>query len=299
VIALCLAIVFGIVRLVLFRELQFGGRLTVSATYNPSWLAAQAGVAVLLSATMLADVHKRRGRGALWIVAGSISLLGLLMTQGRNALLALSIVGAAFLGMALARSAVRWTSSGRLPRSRFRTGLQLAAMAGILAAVGLLGLIGLATKYPELVSYARLLQLTSGDASLATAGRTDTWRSYVWILGQSNQWIVGWGVWSAPFVYFTWFLDLEPPHNTFLSVLVELGIVGLALYLAAFVTLAANTYRLTGVIAQGARAVLAYAFLLSFGNDMLTYKYFWLTVTLSIVLAKWAESAADRQGAVA
>jgi hypothetical protein len=45
--------------------------------------------------------------------------------------------------------------------------------------------------------------------------------------------------------------------------------------------------------------VLAYAFLLSFGNDMLTYKYFWLTVTLSIVLAKWAESAADRQGAVA
>jgi O-antigen ligase len=280
----CAAVIYGAYVLVSLGGQRWAGRLSVSDDYNPSWLAAQAGLVVLLSACALTG-SSRSPRPLLWSAAGTVAFLGLLATQGRNALIAL--IGALLIvfGPRLHAGAVKFLSHGWVERERIRRTSLGMLMVAVLSGLTLALFLEVASRFPGIISFERIAGLFSGDAELATAGRTAVWAEYLSILARSHIWLVGAGIWSAGEIHLAFEGSAVPPHNVFISLLVELGLPGLFLYLMNFVALGRVALRVAephGVAAQG---VLAYSFLLGFGNDVLTYKYFWLGLTLFAVLS--------------
>lgn len=282
--SVCVAITYGAYAVLSFGGLRWAGRLSVSDDYNPSWLAAQAGLVVLLAVCALTSWSRRTSR-LIWGVAGTLALLGLLATQGRNALIALIGTLVLVFGPRLQMRMFQFLSGGWIARRHIRSMALGASLVIVMSALSIAAFVELASRYPGVISFERIARLVSGDSNLATAGRTSLWADYLSILADSNIWLFGAGIWSASDVYLTFAGGSVPPHNVFLSLLVELGLPGLFLYLLALLALARVALRLTGPDGVMAAAVLVYSFLLGFGNDVLLYKYFWLGLTLFAVLS--------------
>jgi O-antigen ligase len=293
--SVCVTITYGAYAVLSFGGLRWAGRLSVSDDYNPSWLAAQAGLVVLLAVCALTSWSRRTSR-LIWSLAGTFAFLGLLATQGRNALIALIGTLVLVFGPRLQMRMFQFFSGGWIARRHIRSMALGASLVIVMSALSIAAFVELASRYPGVISFERIARLFSGDSDLATAGRTILWADYLSILADSHIWLLGAGIWSASDVHLTFAGSSLPPHNVFLSLLVELGLPGLFLYLLALLALARVALRLTGPDGVMAAAVLVYSFLLGFGNDVLLYKYFWLGLTLVAVLS--AQSRARARGRV-
>lgn len=153
---------------------------------------------------------------ALAVIGLGASLLAFLMTVSRGGFVGLaagSVLGAFFLRQYVSGKAV------------------MTAAAGLLVLV----LVSLAvlyfTGYTELI-YDRVVgKTTGGSAQTITSGRTWIWSEYLGkMLGTPITLITGFG-WNS-YNYFPDFL--RAPHNGYLGVFFQLGIIGLTLVLLSF-----------------------------------------------------------------
>jgi len=125
--------------------------------------------------------------------------------------------------------------------------------------------------------------------------------------------ILGVGLWQfAPYMhkYMPPGLDLQfyVPHNTFLQTAVELGLVGLALFLAIFFFTLVNLSRLRKV-ARSSGDVFMYSLATALGNGIVAFavavffvsaihaRVFWFAVFLSTCLPAFLAKAVDKKAA--
>ena len=188
------------------------GRLS-GATADANALAAQLLVAAVLAGTLRGLLPRGSPRRALATLAIPLALVGFLATQSRSGLIALALAGATALAL---------QRRGRAP-----------LVAGGLAAVALCAV------YFGLVAPAAWERVTSTE----TSGRGVLWT----VAGRmiADQPVLGVGADNYRLVSVQYLLrpgatDTDiyvidrplPAHNIFLEVLADLGLVGLALYLA-------------------------------------------------------------------
>ncbi len=124
-------------------------------------------------------------------------------------------------------------------------------------------------------------------------GRNYIWH-VVWLAWQQHPWI-GWGTGGAIAAYNANYLNVylhvtekwsRPPHNTYLHVAVDLGVVGLVLFGAALVAACsdvrrvARTHPLYDVRVMLTASLAALFFVASF-IDLMDYKYLWVILALA------------------
>ena len=174
----------------------------------------------------------------------------------------------------------------------------LLGCVAIVAVVILLSrrrLVGLAIGIPMMIGIPLLVpaiaQRMLEAFQTGGAGRTSLWH-VAWI-GFLQRPLLGWGVSGSIDAYDVNFFKVYQahsvgwvitPHNTPLHVAVELGVIGLALFVLAY----AATFLMLRVVPKndslsdlrtGLAAALTALVLVSFFIDLLSYKYVWLVLT--------------------
>jgi O-antigen ligase len=195
-------------------------RLTSSAGLDPNELAAVLVAGVVLSGALAFNVRRSPGLALASVSAGTLCLFGLFLTDSRGGMVALGVTLVAAIALA-----GRW---------RMRVAVVVAAIAG----VAFLYFSTLASPQQR----ERVTAVTQGEARLQN-GRSTIW-TVGWRMAEANP-IAGVGAGNFQSASRAYLLQpglltrtdqilLEAPkiaHNTYLGVLAELGIVGLALFL--------------------------------------------------------------------
>lgn len=273
--------------LVSIEQYLSGVNRTVGLAGDANFFAAVQVAAVPLQAILATRV---RGTGVRLAV-----LLGLAVTVG-------SVVTSLSRGGLLALAAVVLMLLFQPARTFFRT---RARKRAFLTAIAVGTAILLAASFSALSARTSSL-FNSGDGG---SGRTNLWRAALtgWhehelagmgfgaFIGQSNALLL-----RTPGVDFSAYA-LRPTgqfvHNAYLESLVELGVVGLALFLAVLVSVALalrRTARLAAAAGQGLVGAFTRALLLSlagfaFASVFLsteTNRYLWVMVGLSLALPR-------------
>jgi putative inorganic carbon (hco3(-)) transporter len=204
-----------------------GGRADASGSYDPNDLAY-----VLLSTLPLALAFaltaRTRAKRLTNAAVCAVLLLALLLTSSRGGLVGLVAMLAALVLLPLRRppSGGYWLPQIRRPRNRI-----------VLPLVGLLCASTLAWPYLPAETRERLssvLQLSS-DYNMDTTNRDS--RSAIWTRGLTAavRRPVGYGVDTFPMVDVHMGGKFRAPHNSYLEVLVELGFLGLPLFIRMYV----------------------------------------------------------------
>lgn len=280
-ISLCIAIFYGMYRLFYFIVDDFNFRLSVSSSYNPSWIAAYAGLVIILS-VILFSWHTNRIGKLLWLFIGIIALIGIILTQGRNALLALLMI---FLIFVPRHYFIAFYLRTKIKRHYIYS----IFLFVIILLTAIFAIIYIINSLPHSFSLDRLALLITLQGDF-TAGRFTIWSDYFTILSSTLFWIYGCGFQTAADLLLLKCGYFVEPENIFITIVTELGILGLLLYFNIFVSLYLKYRKIKGILARGAKATLVYSFFLGFGNNTLIYKYFWISLTMSIVLAFWANN---------
>jgi O-antigen ligase len=221
-------------------QVEYGGRLT-GTTLDPNELASVLVAGVALSGGVAANLRHSPGLRLAALAGGGVCMLGIFLTVSRGGLLA--------LGLALACAIVL---AGK------------ARMKVIVAAVVVLfaGWYYFAELAPP-EARERLAQSPQGESRLLE-GRTTIWQ-VGWRMVEANA-AKGVGAGNFPIASRHYLLQpgavtrsdqilIEDPqvaHNTYLGILAELGIVGLALFLVIIVfcvvscVQAARNFRIRG-----------------------------------------------------
>ena len=281
-IALLFALAYSLFNIFILGNVFEHGRLSLSESYNPSWFAALLGLGVILSITNV-SIANNTMRKLFWSLVILIFLFVLIFTQGRNAMVALFLAGMITVIVLYTKDFFRFVFYLVLKK---RLAKVMAIFIGVLI-ITIFSVVYIVNTYPELLSIERLMRFQSGDIDSITSNRATIWTNYFKIFEFDHHAIFGHGLWSSAFIYEEYYGIVKPPHNTFISVFFELGIVGLIIYLCFFIALGIHTFKQRGILAKASQATFLYAFFLNFGNDMLTYKYFWITIFFSILLVKY------------
>lgn len=172
-------------------------------------------VAMSLPAIVAISFTTRGIERLFWMVSVIVTAITLLMTVSRGAFVATFIAGAcAFL---LFR---RYAPPGRIAV------LALSAVLGVFA----IGIAAVALGFGELL-YERVVNSMSSDLGSTSSGRTEIWRNALGTMFESPLTLLtgfGWrAYWSMPFRY--------SPHNYYLNLWFNLGVIGLASSILLFV----------------------------------------------------------------
>ena len=241
-------------------------RFSLGETYNPTWYAAMVCALALASACFF---RQYGSIGKVVFLAGALSAAYLVLaTQGRSALI--STYFAVLVGSVL--------SAFRFGNNRAKTYAVL-----IVSITLVLGIIISFRRYElaywmnsiEIIRLDRVALLLTGDRNQATAGRVDIWISYLEYIGRS--WFIPAGPNEAAIASGVG----RPTENTYLAVIVDFGPIMLMLWLAFHVRLVyvATTSRSASIV-----ALALFPVFLSFGNDIIYYKYYWYTVGLILAV---------------
>lgn len=236
-----LVLSIGVLALLLFISLPFGiweGEL-ISEGYLGMGRLLGAGVIVALS-TML---DRRKGPGFVVILGATIlGSLGMLLLGGRGP----------FLSLVFAAGVMVWlaTSRGSSTTSRIRAGLIVGTLVSTVAAVTVL-LTGMASTSFRTLDRLALLIPGGPSAGMSANSREGFYSVALHYWGTAP--LIGHGLGSWP-ILLGWGDVRLYPHNIFLEILVETGIVGLLLFVL-LATLAlhrfARAYRGTPQTQQG------------------------------------------------
>lgn len=274
---------FSLYQYFILKNIYFAGRLTVSEFYNPSWFAALLGLGVI-TAFIYIKIERKIIYRTFGIILIGLFIIALMLTQGRTAIVALFGSCLFYLTRLDYRTHINKFLLHLKITKKFTLTIIVFA-SSILVVISIY--VYILNNYPHLVNIQRYLNLFSGDTAVATANRIPIWQNYFKILELSPNLIVGHGIWTSPLLYISNYGIYEPPHNGFISVLIELGLIGLLIYFFFYFSLLFKVNRGKKVNFRGAQVILIYAFLLNFGNDMITYKYFWILIVWTNLFIKF------------
>jgi len=275
-------LVAGAYGIYLFQHGSAPGRvwlqIDTGVTQDPNSFAASLllPIALLITTALSAARRLHRLAGAAGVL---ISIGGVYVTGSRGALLAIAAIFAYFL----------W-------RSRHRVKLLLIAIAAALMSL----------PFAELLN-----QRLSNAISSGGAGRLDIWK--VGFEAFTRHWLVGVGVGNFSAAYNESFISVyqrvlvgwnRGAHNLFVATGVELGIVGIALMLAAWI------YQFRALRQIGAHhklydlrvafeASVLGMFVVANFIDVMYFKYTWLTFgTMMLVRSLWLQHHSAEPSAV-
>jgi len=204
------------------------GRADDSSTmYDPNDLAyilltvAPLGIACTVTAT---SMRNRISYGAV----SAVMIIALLLTQSRGGLLGFLTVITLMTFIPLKPAVARGKNA--VARKTIRS-----TLGGILVAILLGGIIYTQLPASAQQRYATLLHLSS-DYNLNTEDTTG--RGDIWMRGM-NAFLhrpIGYGPQSYPMVDLVYGGKFKAPHNSYLQALVELGILGLFLFVRSYAT---------------------------------------------------------------
>lgn len=243
------------------------GLVVGDKTTNPNGF----GTVLLLPAAlaMAGVVGQRRLIGRL-VALGTLGFLGtgIYFTISRAALLGLLVLISVFIY----RIGVRW---------------QVVVLVALLAS--------LVATMPD-AFFVRMGRVFTGEDTTGS-GRTEIWKTGVAALDRFGVFGAGYGNYTATYRFsdVAIYGPLKGAHNTYLEVWVELGVVGLALMLAAVAGhfLAARGIRRVsqeGVVLSAIEAVCFSMLAGAFFGDRIAIKSFWLVW----ILLTWASRVAWR-----
>ena len=253
-----------------------GGRFSISESFNPSWYAAFLAWAIIASVA----VYPRSNTSgkAISIIAIVLSTILLLLTQGRNAAIALS------LSLIIALSVQIWPFYSTHLLVRIKKGylksIAKALPIILLIVIGTTFIMYETEYYLELDRLETFFEYFGDDWDRATAGRYSLWIDFTKI--SLDQAFIGGGVSSAANLYGGLHLSERTPHNIYILTMVEYGIIGIILWLAFIIGIIRHAF-----LYQNKFVLVWIAFfspIFGIGNDILYYKYWWMGLLLFLIL---------------
>lgn len=256
-----------------------GTRIIPTEEYNPTWLGAYAATTCVLCVYLLTS----RRRPFYWALLGGLGVATLLWTQSRNATLALVVA----VATAAAVHAARFLGSMRTTVAYRRLVRPLGAVVvggGLLVALATAFLVryGLAP-----LDFTRFALLLSSDPYMATAGRTEIWTRMASAF--SSPWGVGIGCFEPAFVNVYGYERL--PHNQWLYTFGELGVLGLILLALGGAYAVVRGVSMGHAAGIGAIATWFFVPLMTVGNDVLFYQYWWAAVISAFIVSMDVDSS--------
>ena len=254
-------------------NIWFHGRLTYSADANPAALGLFYALSIIICFYLRScSVNKK-----LWLFFALFFMFSLILTQARNSLISLSI---SFLLVIMPVAIINTLSNFISLRARLiRYSSLKNAIFLVLTATVLYHVFILLTAYIdfELMTH-RIFLILSGDSNQATAGRSTIWANYIAEIDSFNAMNFLFGIGSGMVYY-------QPisPHNTYISILFEHGLIGLILFkllvflLALVLFKAKNSHQLYSIY------LFLFSLLIMFGNDY-AYTTLWLVFALACIV---------------
>lgn len=255
-------------------EVYYKGRLTFSEEHNPTAFAAHLGASLIICSYLWPKFPRWRWFFSLSML---VFLLCMVLSQGKNALIALAL-SASICVILLARQSRK--TIGGMARSKHRV-VKLALTALLFS--GILGVMiawSLSIGIVDERFFSRLFEsAVEGDVDAFTTSRTWIWREYMKIdvpffgLGFDNT---------------AGFLDVSKiahfPHNAFLLYYVQGGLIAVLLYVVFLILLIRRSTMRRANDASSMVWLCFYLVLLSFGNDVTQYSYFWIPFAIWALL---------------
>lgn len=257
---------------------MFGGGRITFGDYNPSWAAAFHTVGILL---LLYYNFKNQSKftKVLRIFLLAFLIVFLVLTQGRNSILALVIILVINSLNYFKKESYYIISKFKIKKATIRNFLIFVTISLFLiffSYILIFNILGF-----EFETFTRFQKLFSGDRDTATAGRSTIWYNYLSII---QNYFRGHGIGSSTLSYFNFFGTYTPPHNIFILLFFETGIIGLFLYLIFKLYLFVYAYY--SPYKNLALVLSLYLLLISFGNDVLYYRYYWLVLMFLMILVE-------------
>jgi O-antigen ligase len=240
-------------------------RFSYNENYNPTWLAAHLVGSLILGAV----VYSSKSIVNILVVylISILTLFFLLYTQSRTSIFALLIS----IGLVLVFGFITDILRNKLKRSYIYYTVIIVVVISIVSIL----YINIADN---LIYLTRTFDtLEEGDYDRASAGRSYIWSVYLNLIVQEFK-PVGFGLASI-------ISNINTPHNNYLLLVYELGVVPLLLWLYFHFSMLVKSQ---GVIEK---SIGLFFFIFSIGNDMITYKYYWLLVYIYIVIIKVSNSS--------
>ncbi|MFN3648522.1 MAG: O-antigen ligase family protein [Armatimonadota bacterium] len=237
--------------------------------------------------------------------ATAVALICLVVSQNRSAWLGVLVGGIIFVGLSVAYS---WSLSSlaKVRRELLVTGLLLVLLVGMF--------LGVTRSNAGVAMRAATLQKLQGDSSLG-------WRVEMWRVGlrlTGDRPLLGWGPGSFPYaqqrlnpasrsaesIQRTGPSLTEDPHNAYVRIAAEQGVIGLLLFLgviAAFLIHAVRALprmqaRFRKHILIGCIASVAAGAVTVVGNPGWAYPeiaaYFWTVMGLGLAASGWGQAMA-------
>jgi hypothetical protein len=246
----------------------YGGRLTYSATANPTTLSAY----ICLSIIILIFIYSFSKYKASIQIVLTFLILSLLLTQGRNSILAICLSGLfVFFGTVMVQTRGVYSNLNRLIFNF------LLLLSLLFASTFVLPIIFDNFDF-NAMTYRIALLWSAVDANEVTAGRIDIWIHYWDLIFNSDlmRFFLGFGPGLSS--HEEWL-----PHNSYLSIFFEHGILGLSIFL---IVLSVNLLRFINLKHAPNRYaifIVLYIALLMFGNDY-SYSLLWVVLSLAIMV---------------
>ena len=252
-------------------------RATLAEDQNPNALARALGVGLLMVPYLLGQLRPTRWRIAI-VLAACVLGLAILFTGSRGA----------WVGLIAAFGLTWFLCRGKLVKLRSAVAVAIALVVGIAG----LYYVGVLDEW----MVQRIITLPSIEATHGGAGRTNIW-AVGWEMVKANS-LVGVGLGNFP-VRFEDYIDVagmrgaygvypgRDPHNVFLSLQAELGIVGLVIFL----TFLWAIFRSLLPYRHDSRAIVGILLLsfMVFSGITITIQYrkfFWLALGLAAGIPK-------------
>jgi O-antigen ligase len=240
---------------------------------NPNDFARMVGFGLLANLFLLFDANSKWLRN-FTLTAFPILLAGLVLSKGRGA----------WLAVMAALVTIFWVVE-KTPR------VYLAAILVVLLSVGTLG-VGLHFGYLDDSFQERLEETANGNNP--TAERADIWKVGMALVRGNPILGVGLNNFHVRFNEYqhTVETDVFPgfnkdPHNVFLSVLGETGVIGFVLFMGIFWVIVQNIRKAgRSWDTAMAAAFMVFTFVSAFSGTDYIRKWFWISLVVSLLLAK-------------
>ena len=199
------------------RDLLFEGGKIQGLVGNSALLGFLALLGLIVFGVQLAGAKRRRGLDVFWVVVAAVCVYLTRSATITVALVAVAVVALAIVAFRLARSG----------RARGLLYVLFAVVTAVLVVVGT-------------VFRSQLLSLMGKGDTLT--GRTDIWASVTELAQQRPVfgwgWVSYWAPWAKPFddLAFEGGVHQYQAHNAWLDLWLQLGVVGVVVFAALFVS---------------------------------------------------------------
>lgn len=268
------AYVFGtlFVGLYAYFQVDWSRRFTIAEGFNPTWYAALLVWALFGCSFLFFHTSSKRSRVLSFGIA-LVLLYFLMLTGGRNAIMALFVS----LPIALFSYVLtpRFLIGLRIKTNDWRLIKRFLAVM-ILILVVACGFIVITDNQRVVERYVVTIGSVFTDPDVTTAGRLTIWENYLSL----PQTVLGVGVGSASAFYAShiggkgW-----TPHNVYLLLMTELGLLGLILWCTIHFLLIKAAWRYKGSCFTLLWMAVFFP-LFGLGNDILYYRYYWIGIFL-------------------